>query len=264
MTLSAQDVRRVAARPKEVALGVLAQYSVMPLLALAITVLLRLPPDVAVGVILLGTCPGGTASNVVTYLARGDLALSVAMTSASTLLAPLLTPFLTLWLAGRLVPVSASALFESIVKIVLVPVIAGLLVNRFASKTVERLTPALPLVSVSAIVAIVAFVLGANLERIQSIALTAFIAVLLHNTLGLLAGYGLGSMLGADEAKRRALSIEIGMQNSGLAVSLASLHFTAAAAVPGALFSVWHNLSGPMLASYWSRRPTQRQRELGN
>lgn len=255
MTLSGTDFENALKRPREVAIGVLAQFTIMPLVAYGLALVLRLPPELAVGVILVGTCPGGTASNVVTYLARGDLALSVSMTSVATLLAPILTPVLTLWLAGEWIPVPATALFLSILKIVLLPVAAGIVAHRFLSTTVERLTPILPLVSVSAIVAIVAFVVSANMERILATAATLFVAVALHNVIGLGLGYSLSRALGLTEAKRRAVTIEVGMQNSGLAVSLAAVHFNPAAAIPGALFSVWHNLTGPALATWWARRP---------
>lgn len=255
MTLSGADFKDALKRPRDVALGVLAQFTIMPLVAYGLALALRLPPELAVGVILVGTCPGGTASNVVSYLARGDLALSVSMTSIATLLAPIVTPVLTWWLAGQWIPVSAGALFLSIVKIVLLPVAAGIVAHRFFSRTVERLMPALPLVSVSAIVMIVAFVVSANLERILATAATLFVAVALHNMIGLGLGYALARSLGLSEAKIRAVTIEVGMQNSGLAVSLAAVHFNPASAIPGALFSVWHNLTGPALATYWARRP---------
>jgi len=250
MTLSGRDFKNALARPREVAVGVLAQYTVMPFAAYGLALALRLPPDIAVGLILVGTCPGGTASNVVTYLARGDLALSVSMTTVATLLAPILTPLLTLWLAGQWLPVSAGALLVSILKIVLAPVAAGLLVHRYFTGAVARATPVLPLVSVSAIVLIVAFVVGANAPRIASSAATLFAAVALHNAIGLSLAYALARALRMAEAKKRAVAIEVGMQNSGLAVTLATLHFHPAAAIPGALFSVWHNLTGPALATY--------------
>ena len=255
MTLSGSDFKNALRRPREVAAGVLAQFTIMPLVAYGLALGLKLPPDLAVGVVLVGACPGGTASNVVTYLARGDVALSVSMTSIATLLAPVLTPMLTLGLAGQWIPVSAGALFLSIVKIVVLPVAAGVLAHRFLSKIVAQLTPLLPLVSVSAIVLIVAFVVSANLDRILATAATVFVAVALHHLFGLGLGFALARALGMEESKTRAVTIEVGMQNSGLAVSLAALHFNPAAAIPGALFSVWHNLTGPALATYWAREP---------
>lgn len=261
MTLSGADFKAALRRPRDVAVGVLAQYTIMPLVAYGLAVAMSLPPELAVGVVLVGTCPGGTASNVVTYLARGDLALSVSMTSIATLVAPVLTPLLTWWLAGQWIPVSAGALFLSIVKIVLLPVAAGVLAHRFAARAVARITPVLPLVSVSAIVLIVAFVVSANLERLLATAGTLFVVVALHNLIGLGAGYSIARALGMDDGKKRAVAIEVGMQNSGLAVSLAAVHFNPAAAIPGALFSVWHNLSGPALATYWAARPPIKRTE---
>lgn len=263
MTLSVEDFAFALERPGIVIAGVAAQYSVMPLVAYGLATALGLPPDLAVGVILLGACPGGTASNVVTYLAGGDVAFSVAMTSISTLLAPVLTPAITLLLAGQWVPVSAGALFGSIVKIVLLPVLAGLLAHRYGARLVRPLTPLLPLVSVSAIVLIVSFVIGAHRERIAATAGALAIAVVLHNLLGLATGYGIGQALKLAPEHRRTLSIEVGMQNSGLAVSLASVHFALSAAVPGALFSVWHNLSGPALATLWARRDREARLAAG-
>ncbi len=253
MTLSPKDFAIALSQPRAVLIGVLAQYTVMPLTAFALATALDLPPDLAVGVILLGTCPGGTASNVVTYLARGDVALSVAMTSISTLLAPILTPALTLALAGQWVPVSATALFASIVTIVVLPVLLGLLAHRYGARIVRPITPVLPLISVLAIVAIVSFVVGAHRERIAVIAGALAAAVVLHNVVGLAIGYGIGHVFGLSHPQKRTIALEVGMQNSGLAVSLATMHFAPGAAVPGALFSLWHNITGPGLATYWAR-----------
>ncbi|QZY55759.1 bile acid:sodium symporter family protein [Crassaminicella profunda] len=254
MTLKGEDFKLVFSRPKEVIFGVIAQYTLMPLIAYGIAVIFNLPPDLAVGVILVGTCPGGTSSNVMTYLAKGDLALSVSMTSVSTLLAPFLTPMVTLWLAGKWIPISATALFISIVKIVLVPIILGLIARKFFGNAVNTGIKILPLISVVSIVLIVGGVVGVNAERILSTALTIFMVVILHNMLGYLLGYFIASKLKMGEAKRRAVAIEVGMQNSGLAVSLAMTHFNPVAAIPAAIFSVWHNISGPLLATFWSNK----------
>jgi bile acid:Na+ symporter, BASS family len=253
MTLNSENLKEIMRRPREVLLGVLAQYTIMPLLAWSLATLLNLPPELAIGVILLGCCPGGTASNVITFLARGDVALSVAMTSASTLLAPFLTPLLTYLLGGKWIEVSTGALFISIIQIVIIPVLLGYLAHRYFTRTVKKCTPVLPLISVAAITLIVGFVIGANSERLFKTAPKIFIAVILHNAFGLLIGYRIGKMLGMNIKKCRTLSIEIGMQNSGLAVALSSAHFTAAATIPGAIFSLWHNITGPLLATIWSR-----------
>ncbi len=254
MTLSAADFKRVATRPTAVGAGVGTQFVVMPLLAFGIARLLRLPPELAVGFILLGACPGGTASNVITYLARGDVALSVTMTSISTVLSPLLTPLLTLWLAGHWMPIPVAALFLSILQIVLVPVVLGVVAQRYFSKAVAKGTLIMPLLSVTAIVAIVGAIVGKNAEQILSIGPLIFLGVIAHNGLGLLLGFGIGSVSRFGKAQRRALAIEVGMQNSGLAVALAAIHFGPASAIPAALFSVWHNVTGPLLATIWVRR----------
>lgn len=254
MTLKVDDFDEVFKRPKEVGAGVLAQYTIMPLLAFGIAELFRLPSDMAIGVVLLGACPGGTASNVITYLARGDVALSVAMTSVSTLLAPLMTPLITLWLAGSWAPVPVEGLFISVVKIVLIPVLLGLAAHRYFAQVVERYIPLLPLISVITIVAVVGAIIGANAEHIITVAATMFLVVILHNLLGLALGYGLGSSLKMKESHKRAIAVEVGMQNSGLSVALAMTHFNPIAAIPGALFSVWHNISGAILATWWNRK----------
>ncbi|CAN5680698.1 MAG: bile acid:sodium symporter family protein [Actinomycetota bacterium] len=257
LTLTGADFARVFRRPKDVAVGVAAQFTIMPLIAFALAYFLRLPPELAVGVVLLGCCPGGTASNVIAYLSRGDVALSVSMTSVSTILAPLATPLLMLVLAGSWLPVEAGALFVSIVQIVLVPVLLGVLVNTFFGGVVSRVRPALPLVSVSAIVIIVAGVVAASADQVLTVGPLVLLIVVIHNLSGLLLGYGVGVFLGLGAAQRRAISVEVGMQNSGLAAGLAATYFGGVAALPGAIFSVWHNISGPLLATYWSRRPVE-------
>jgi bile acid:Na+ symporter, BASS family len=253
-TLRLADFAVVARRPWALLLGVAAQYVVMPGVAWVLAQALDLPAAVAAGVILVGAAPGGTASNVMVYLAKGDTALSVAMTSVSTLLAPLLTPLLVLWLAGEYLPVDAGGLFTSIVQIVLVPVLLGVVLRLAVPRVVERVLPALPLVSVAGITAVVVIVVAASADTITSVGLVVVLAVVLHNSLGLALGYGIARACGMDVSARRAVSIEVGMQNSGLAAGLATVHFSPAAALPGAVFSVWHNVSGSLLASYWARK----------
>jgi bile acid:Na+ symporter, BASS family len=254
MTLRVGDFAIVARRPWALLVGVAAQYVVMPGLAWVLTQALDLPAAVAAGVILVGAAPGGTASNVMVYLAKGDTALSVAMTSVSTLLAPLLTPLLVLWLAGQYLPVDAGGLFVSIVQIVVVPVLLGLVLRMLVPRAVEAILPALPLVSVAGIAAVVVVVVAASSETILSVGSLVVVAVVLHNLLGYGVGYAIATSLRMPTAARRAIAIEVGMQNSGLAAGLATVHFTPAAALPAAIFSVWHNVSGSLLASYWARR----------
>jgi BASS family bile acid:Na+ symporter len=258
MTLRPADVGYVARRPVAFAIGLVAQFVIMPGIGWLIATALPLSPELAVGVILVACAPGGTASNVMVYLARGDTALSVAMTSVSTLLAPLLTPLLVLALAGRLLPVQPGALFVSILQIVLVPVLVGFLLRRFAARQVERCLPALPLVSVAGITAVVVAVVAGSATALLSTGLVILLAVVLHNVLGLALGYLVARACGLDESARRAIGIEVGMQNSGLAASLATTHFNPVAALPAAVFSVWHNVSGSVLAGFWARRSAPR------
>lgn len=254
LTLRPHDFVVVARRPWALLLGVAAQYLVMPLIGFGLAQLLGLPAAVAAGMVLVGAAPGGTASNVMVYLSKGDTALSVAMTSVSTLLAPALTPLLVLWLAGEFLPVDARGLLVSILQIVLVPVILGVLLRALLARPVEKVLPALPLVSVAAITTVVVVVVAASSQTLLSVGLLLVVAVILHNVLGLTIGYVIARACRMDVSARRAVSIEVGMQNSGLAAALATAHFTPAAALPAAIFSVWHNVSGSLLASYWARR----------
>ena len=225
----------------------------MPLLAFCLTKVFNLPTELAIGVILVGTCPGGTSSNVMTYLSGGDVALSVGMTAVSTVLAPFLTPLLTYFYAGQKVDVNMASMFLSIVKVVIVPIVLGFVINHFFKKFTERAVEVLPLISTTAIVAIVAAVVSANSAKIMTCGLLIVAVVICHNVLGYLLGYGIGKVLKLNTTKCRAISIEVGMQNSGLATSLATTHFAAypLATIPGAVFSVWHNISGAILANFF-------------
>ncbi|WP_428933787.1 bile acid:sodium symporter family protein [Streptomyces sp. ACT015] len=254
VTMTPQDFRGVARRPWAVALGLGAHYVIMPGLGWAIAHLLQLPPQLAAGVILVGCAPSGTASNVVTYLARGDVALSVSVATVSTLAAPLVTPPLTLLLAGAYLPVDAGSMVTDILKTVLLPVLAGLAVRLLAGRWVERALPALPWLSAVTIGVIVTVVVAGSADAIKSAALLVLVAVVLHNGLGLALGYGAGRLAGLGEPGSRATSFEVGMQNSGLAASLAAAHFSPLAALPAAVFSVWHNVSGALAAAWLSRR----------
>jgi BASS family bile acid:Na+ symporter len=207
-------------------------------------------------VVLVGCCPGGTASNVITYLAKGDLALSVGMTGVSTLLAPLLTPLLTWLLAGKSVDVNVASMFLSILWVVILPIAVGLLVKWLWPRFTERVTDYLPAFSSLAIAFIVAIVISASAEKLLAGGLLIVLVVMLHNVCGLTLGYLIGRLLRLSEPKKRAISIEVGMQNSGLASSLATLHFAAypLATIPGAIFSVWHNLSGAAVAYLYRKK----------
>ena len=255
LTLNPVDFAVVFRRPKDVILGCLAQFTIMPLLAFALGKAFALDDALLVGVILVGTCPGGTSSNVITYLSKGDVALSVGMSRVSTLLAPLLTPALTYLLLRQTVSVDMAAMFMSIVKVVILPIAAGFVINKFFSSTTQKAVKVLPLVSVTAIVMIVAAVVSANSAKIMTTGVLVFSVVILHNILGYGLGYVIAAFLKVPLAKKKAISIEVGMQNSGLATSLAATSFPslALATVPGAVFSVWHNISGAILANIYSQ-----------
>lgn len=255
LTLRAEDFRIVFSRPKDVIIGCLAQFTVMPLLAWLLARIFSLDEALTVGVMLVGCCPGGTASNVITYLAKGDLALSVGMTGVSTVLAPIATPLLVWLLAGQSVDVNVVGMLLSILWVVILPIVAGLVVKRLWPRLTAKATAFLPALSTLAICAIVLIVISANAGKLMSGGLVIVLVVMLHNVCGLGIGYGIGRLLGLSTAKRRAISIEVGMQNSGLASSLATLHFAAypMATIPGAVFSVWHNISGAIVARLFAR-----------
>ena len=261
MTLKVEDFQRVLQHPKEVAIGVGAQFIIMPLVALALVKVFALPPELAIGVILVGTCPGGTASNVIAYLAKGDVALSVSMTMTTTLLAPIVTPALTYFLAGAWIDISFTAMMISIAQMVLAPVILGLLVHHFMADTTKKIMPAMPLVSVICIVLLVGCVVALSASKLATVGLTMTAIVILHNTFGLALGFAAAKLLHMDARKARTVAIEVGMQNSGMAASLAVMYFNPAAALPGAIFSVWHNVSGSLVANFCVRRDNRETQE---
>lgn len=256
LTLKASDFKPVLMHPKEILIGELAQFIVMPSVAWILCKVMDLPTELALGVILVGCCPGGTASNVICYLAKGDIALSVAMTGVSTLVAPFVTPLLVLLLAGESVEVDILKMFLSIVQVVIIPIVLGLLANHYLEKFTQQIVPLLPMVSTIAIATIIGIVVSANAAKILSCSLIVAVVVILHNGLGLGLGYLASSLLGLSYPKRTAISIEVGMQNSGLATSLATTHFALypMAAVPGAMFSVWHNFSGSIAAQIFRKK----------
>ncbi len=255
MSLKLSDLKIVFTRPKDVIIGCLSQFIVMPGLAWLLSTVFNLPPDLAVGVILVGCCPGGTASNVITYLAGGDLALSVGMTTVSTLVAPLLTPAITWLLAGTYVNVDALGMLLSILWVVILPIVAGLLAQRLLPRVTEEAKAFMPAFSSVVIALIVAIIVSHNAVRLLDAGLLVIVVVALHNMLGLALGFCAGRVLRLARPKCIALSVEVGMQNSGLASSLAVSHFAAMpmATVPGAVFSVWHNISGAIVASLYAK-----------
>lgn len=261
LTLSPNDFKIVLSRPKDILIGCLAQFTIMPLLAWLLTLAFSLPKELALGVILVGCCPGGTASNVITYLAKGDLALSVGMTACSTLLAPIVTPLLVLLTAGTMVEVDALGMLLSIVYVVIAPIIVGLLCQRFIPQITKAVTPYLPAFSSLAIALVVGIIVSHNADRLMLGGLIVILVVILHNLLGLSLGFAIGRLLRLQKPKCVALSIEVGMQNSGLASSLANMHFAAypLATIPGAIFSVWHNISGALAARIFQQTTDNNQ-----
>lgn len=253
LTLKIDDFILVFSRPKEIICGAIAQYVIMPLMAVCLSYLFHLDPALMAGVVLVGTCPGGTASNVITYLSKGDVALSVCMTSVNTLLSPILTPMITYFILKTTVETDVWALFTGIISVILVPVILGIILNKFFSDFTNKITPKLPAISVIAISLVLASVVSYNSEKILSAGDVILLVVILHNLSGFILGFCVGKVLKLNNAKTKAFSIEIGMQNSGLATSLATTTFAATpeAAVPGAIFSVWHNISGAILAAIY-------------
>lgn len=252
LTIKADDFKAVFVKPKEIIIGCLAQYTIMPLVAWALCQLFHLDLDLAIGVILVGCCPGGTASNVITYIAKGDVSLSVGMTICSTLLAPIMTPVLVYLLAGTWVNVSIIAMIISVVKVILVPVLLGLILHQLlGSRVMNTISSFVPLISVFAIVFIIAGIIANNITKIVSCGILVLIIVIVHNFIGLILWLIVSRLFKIDYNKATAIAIEVGMQNSGLAVSLATAHFAIfpLATLPGAIFSVWHNISGSIFAS---------------
>lgn len=254
LTLDPHDFKIVFTRPKDIIIGSLAQFTIMPLMAFLLTRFFHLSDELAIGVILVGCCPGGTASNVMTYLAKGDLALSVGMTTVSTILAPILTPILTLLYAGTRVHVDAWGMFLSIIEVVILPIILGFLFQKLFPTVTQRASAGLPAFSSVMIALIVGSIVSTNSAKLIAGGALVVLVVILHNVCGLTLGYALGRLLHLPSSKCSAISIEVGMQNSGLASSLATVHFAMypMATVPGAIFSVWHNLSGAIVAKIYA------------
>lgn len=253
LTLKPESFVLVFKRPKDILCGVFAQYTIMPLLAFALSRLFGLDAALTAGVILVGTCPGGTASNVITYFSKGDIALSVSMTGVNTLLAPILTPLVTYLLLHATVEVNMANMLLAIVNVILIPIVLGFIINHFFASATQKMVDLLPVISVVAICMIVATVVAHNAEKIYTCGFLVLSVVVLHNLLGYFCGFTLGKLLKMEPAKVKTFSIEIGMQNSGLATSLAFTAFPtlAIATVPGAIFSVWHNISGAILAEIY-------------
>lgn len=258
-SIDTRDFKKIIKNPKEVLIGSLTQFTIMPLLAWLLAITFHVNKDIALGIILVGSCPGGTASNVITHIAGGDVSMSVSMTILSTLLAPIVTPALVYLLAGRWVDVSIIAMFISVVKVILLPILAGILVQKISPQTVEKSKDMFPLISSAAIILIIAGIIGANSEKIAQSGLIVLVIVAIHNALGLLGGLLVAKLAKMDYDKATALAIEVGMQNSGLAIQLASVNFALnpLATLPGAIFSIWHNIAGSIFASIRKNKVTE-------
>ena len=254
LTLTRDDAQRIARDPRPVAVGVALQFLLMPILALTLAKLLQLSTPLTVGMVLVGSCAGGTASNVICFLARGDVALSVSMTFASTLIGVVATPLLSQFYLAEQVAVDELAMIESLLQIVFVPVISGFCFRAVLPRLSAALQPALPLFSVICILFIIGIVVALNAPQLRGIGPLIVLAVVLHNALGIAGGFTLSRLFGFDLKQSQTIAIEVGMQNSGLAAALSLQFFSATAALPAALFSIWHNISGALLAGHWGRQ----------
>lgn len=254
-TLSLNDLREILKRAAQVGAGVCLQYSLMPLFAYLLVSVANLPPEIGLGVILVGACPGGVLSNVITFIARGNLALSVAIISPSMLLSPVLTPIAILLLAGTDIEVSALQLFSAILSIIVVPLGLGIAAHLlFGANFSQVMRSVLPVFSVAIIMSLSAFVVGSNRETLAAASFVIILVTCAHNFAGLAAGYGAAKFMGLSKRQQKTYCFEVGMQNSGLAIALATIYFTPAAAIPAVISSICHSLSGPALASYWAWR----------
>jgi BASS family bile acid:Na+ symporter len=330
-TLSVGDFGRVFKMPWPVCIGILSQFTIMPLAGYGIATVFGFSPEIAAGVVLIGSCPGGVASNLMTYLARGDVALSVTMTSCSTLMSPVMTPFMMKVLAGRLVPIDFVAMMFSILNMIIVPILAGLVANRILysrSSWANRMRPLalvsvasiaiaiiviigresllgplivlkngiiigfallgavavtklivntvlkregnwmdrlLPLVSMSGICFIIAIITARSREQLLSVGAALITAVIIHNFIGYVLGYGFATLLKLNEKTRRTVAFEIGMQNGGMASGLAmGVLNSANAALAPAIFGPWMNVSGSVLATWWHRKPVAERTDAGD
>ncbi len=254
VSLSPSDFLNVLKHKKAVGVGVFLQFLIMPIAALLISFLLGFNTELTVGMVLVGSVAGGTSSNVMVFLAKGDVALSISMTAISTLLGVIVTPLLVQGLVGQTVDVPVSGMLMSLVKIVLLPVAIGVIINTFFSKTVAKIHAVLPLISMAAIVLIIAIVVALNAGNLNTVGPLVALAVILHNSFGLIAGYFGCRLFGFNESTCRTIAFEVGLQNSGLATALAMKFFSPASAIAGTIFSVWHNISGSLLAGYWASK----------
>lgn len=260
LTLNLQDFANIFKQKRAVFTGLILQFTLMPLSALAISLLLGLDRDLTIGMVVVGSVAGGTASNVICYLAKGDVALSITMTALSTLVSVVLTPLIIQLLIGEMVAIASQDMMFNLAKIVLIPVTVGVLCNHFFKAQVTKLAPALPLVSMVAIVLAIGIIVALNATQFAQVGPLILLAVFLHNGAGLALGYVCCRLLGFSHTVCKTISIEVGLQNSGLATALCIQFFSPFSAIPSAIFSIWHNLSGAILAGYWAKLEQENRR----
>lgn len=251
LTLRSSDFKRVWHNPQPIALAVIIQFSVMPLAAVLLSKAFSLSAELTIGMVIVGACAGGTASNVMTYLARGDVALSVSMTLASTLWGVIATPWIISIAADEIIHIDSQGILLSLIKMVLIPIMAGFLITHFQPSFANKINKYLADIASGLILLIIAIIVALNADEIGTLGYGVFAAVALHNIIGLISGYTAGKLTRQTEVTCRTLAIEVGMQNSGLGVALALKYFGPLAALPGAVFSIWHNISGAVLAGLW-------------
>ncbi len=254
ITLRFENFLGILRNPRIIMIGVVLQFLLMPLFAWIVAIVFGLEQSLLVGLVIVGACPGGTASNVICYLARGDVALSIMLTTVSTVLAVVITPLLTWIYLGERVDVPVFNMMRDIFLIIVVPVTLGVLINHYLGDRLHVVKRLFPFVSLFAIILIIGIVMALTQSQLHLVALPVLAAVVWHNLLGMLAGYYTSKWLGLDDKTCRTIAIEVGMQNSGLAVVLAKNYFSVMAALPAAVFSIWHNISGSLFAGYWARK----------
>ena len=258
LTLRMPDLKLLIRAPHAVLIAVVSQFVIMPIAGWGIAMLLNMEPLLVVGMVLLGSVPGGASSNIVAYLARGNVALSVAATSVSTVLSPFLTPLLVLWLAGNRLEVDPQSMFQSIIRMVLVPVVVGALVQLGARKFLPVIAPVVPWVAVTVLALVIAGIMSGSAEVVLTSGLLVIVAVIAHNTFGFLLGYGVARLAGFKDRERRSIAVEVGMQNAGLAAALANSYYGPLASLPAAIATVWHNLGGSIFATILSTMDRKR------
>lgn len=252
ITMNENDFKIILTNPKDIFIGCLAQFTIMPLVAFGLAKTLNLSPELAVGLVLLGTCPGGTASNVMTYLAKGDVALSIGMTTISTLLAPILTPVLTYILAGQWVKINITAMVLDIFKVVIIPIFLGLIFHKLFKEKILKISKFLVIIPILTILVVMGMCVAPNRANLINSGMILIVAVCVHNWLGFALGYFAGTLTGMNETKKKALSIEVGLQNSGLAVGLSTQFGNPLCALPAAIATVIHQVSGSFIANVFS------------